>query len=89
MTPVLLPFQPLSRPVQTILMPSYLETRWYEADFVAIRPFLLLCKLDFAVMRLSIRPYPTFHTVRFLLVLQPPSLHLASYSHLFFHVSSK
>ena len=55
------------------MMPSCLKTRWYEADIVASVPFLLLCKLDFAAMRLSIRPYPTFHTVRFLRVFQPPS----------------
>ena len=73
MTPILLPFQPLSRHVKTILMPSCLLSRCYEADFVAILPFLLLYELDFAVIRLPIRPYLTFHPVRFLPVFGRPS----------------
>ena len=59
MMPVSLPLQPLSRHVKAIMMPSCLQTRWYEADFVAI------LELDFALMCLSIRPYPTVHTVRY------------------------
>ena len=66
MTPVLLPFQPLSRHVKAIMMPPCLLPHFYYGDFVVILPLLLLCELDFAVIRLPILPCLTFHPVRFL-----------------------
>ena len=88
MTPALLRFQPLSRHVKAILLPSCLLSRVYYGDFVAILPLLLLYELDFAVIRLSIRPYLTFHTIRVLPAFRLASMHLSFDFHLFFHVSA-